>query len=82
VKSRAEAFEACIEGTESCDDNILLTWNRLSMVKIKADAQEGQYKGRLADLRKSALSIFRMHELEMVAALKVNQLTLLNKEKS
>jgi hypothetical protein len=68
---RDDAFEACVEGTQTCADNILITWNRLKVLTIKHDVLAGRYTGQLAALRDIALSLFRLEQIEKLAVAKV-----------
>jgi hypothetical protein len=68
---RDAAFEASIEGTATCDDNILHTWNKLLVARLKDDVKSGWYAGRVGDLYRAAQGIFRMDELDKIIQAKV-----------
>lgn len=79
---RRAAYEACIEGTASCQDNILRTWNRLTTLMVQDDALAGRYAGRLDALYAAGLATFRMQEVEKVAQARILELHAENRRRS
>jgi hypothetical protein len=60
-------MENCLQiarnGTESCQDNVLLTTNNIYVAYINSEVEDGKYNNNLPELLKISESMFYLHEL-------------------
>lgn len=61
-------FAACRDATSRCDDRVAYTLNQLKTLMLNDDIRRGLYDGRIADAIAVARQMFRLAELEKIAA--------------
>ncbi|WP_407175356.1 T3SS effector NEL-type E3 ubiquitin ligase NopM [Bradyrhizobium sp. STM 3562] len=71
---REQFFAQASEANASCEDRVTLHWNGMQTARLNADAEDGVYDGRLAELIQRCRVAFRLEALDEIARDRFNSL--------
>lgn len=65
---RGDTFTLSVGATESCEDRVSHTFNRMRQLRLTSDVAGGAYDERLPELLTLARGMFRLDQLETISA--------------
>jgi hypothetical protein len=72
---RADIYALCTGATESCDDRVLWTLNKLKALLLNDDIRVGRYDDRIHEVIQAGREMFSLEVLDEIAREKVKTLT-------